>query len=86
VIPFVAYLLFVFFLNIRRTNLCGLIGEQSANRLQLKVMDLLGRTIETKKEIPANTSFRIGSRLRPGTYFIELMQGKQRRIIGLIKE
>ncbi|MBA3285833.1 MAG: T9SS type A sorting domain-containing protein, partial [Nitrosopumilus sp.] len=51
----------------------------------VKVMDVLGRLVESKQNISANTTFTIGENYKPGVYFMEVMQGKERKILRLVK-
>ncbi len=48
-------------------------------------MDLLGRIIESKANVAANGTLRIGSNYRPGIYLAEVLQGKQKVIVKLVK-
>lgn len=54
--------------------------------VQAKVSDLLGRVIEVKKDLPIGTTWMFGASYRPGLYFCELVQGKDRVILKLIKD
>ena len=53
--------------------------------LQVKIMDILGRIIEVRNDIPVNSKFEIGSNYSPGIYLIEIIQGKERVIMKLVK-
>ena len=57
----------------------------SAVHLQLKVLDMLGRVVETKKNIEANSTITLGSNYRPGTYLVEVIQGAEKRKLRLLK-
>ena len=61
------------------------IQSSSSETLRLKVLDALGRIVESKEGIIANTTFHIGSKLRRGTYFVEVVQGKERQMFKLIR-
>lgn len=52
-----------------------LLQSNNPESLQLKVMDAMGRVIETRQGIAANGSISIGHLYRPGVYYAELMQG-----------
>jgi uncharacterized delta-60 repeat protein len=54
-------------------------------KLTLNVFNQLGRLIEFRSNIPANSSIQIGHRYAKGIYLVELIQGKQRTILRLIK-
>lgn len=58
----------------------------SDTRLNIKVIDVLGRFIEAKAGVAANGTFQLGHNYRPGLYYLEVMQGKQRIIVKLIKQ
>ncbi len=53
--------------------------------LNVRVVDALGRLIETKNNIPANGTSRIGDNYRPGIYFVEVIQGGESKRIQIIK-
>ena len=57
----------------------------SGDQLQLRVIDILGRSVETRKSVMANTTFHIGQYFRPGVYSVEVIQGTQRQMLKLIK-
>lgn len=59
--------------------------SQLQQPINIVVMDNLGRTIELKKNIPANTSLQIGAHYRPGVYFAEVRQGEHRSFLKLVK-
>ena len=61
------------------------IKSSSKETLTIRVTDILGRILETKANIPANGSVQFGSYYRPGVYFAEIMQGKERKIVKLVK-
>jgi hypothetical protein len=58
----------------------------SAVHLQLKVLDMLGRVVETKSNIEANSTITLGSKYRPGTYLVEVIQGAEKRMLRLLKQ
>jgi hypothetical protein len=60
------------------------IKSNGNEKMSLRVVDVLGRTIERKEGI-ANGTLQIGNKYRPGTYIVEVMQGNQRRYLKLIK-
>ena len=55
------------------------------DKINLKVMDAQGKLIETRSGLNAGQTLRIGSNYRPGTYFIQVVQDKQRRTTTVIK-
>lgn len=60
---------------------------QSASNepVQLRMIDAAGRTVEAKAGISANGSVSVGHNYRPGVYFAELLQGKQKVTMKLLK-
>jgi uncharacterized lipoprotein YddW (UPF0748 family) len=50
----------------------------------VRIIDNVGRVVEIKK-VAANTSISFGSNYKPGVYYAEILQGKTRRLIKLIK-
>ncbi len=63
------------------------IFTKSSNKqvLNVRVVDALGRLIETKNNIPANGTSRIGNNYRPGIYFVEIIQGSESKRIQIVK-
>jgi len=49
-------------------------------------MDNYGRVVETKNNVAANGTYTIGHRYRPGMYYVEVLQGKQKTTTKLIKQ
>ncbi len=58
----------------------------NANTLSIKVTDATGRVVETKLNVAANGTIRIGDKLPAGIYFAEVTQGNQKQIIKLLKQ
>jgi hypothetical protein len=62
---------------------------ESSNRtekVQLRVMDLSGRTVELFNNLGANQTLKLGGNYRPGMYIVEMIQGDQRKQLKLIKQ
>ena len=59
-------------------------GEKDKT-VHLRVMDLLGREVEVRRNLAPNMSLRIGETYRPGVYLAELRQGKESVLIKLVK-
>jgi hypothetical protein len=59
--------------------------SSSLEPVDLKVIDATGRVVETKRKLPSSGTFRVGDSYRPGIYFVELIQGRERRTLKLIK-
>jgi len=60
--------------------------SSSSKTLQPRVRDVLGRAVETRNGMEANTTFRIGTHYRPGLYFVEILQGRDRQTLKLIRQ
>jgi hypothetical protein len=53
--------------------------------LNLRVMDASGRVVDAKSKLGSNSSLQIGHNYTSGTYYAEITQGGQRKVIQLIK-
>jgi 5-methylthioadenosine/S-adenosylhomocysteine deaminase len=62
------------------------IQSGSNEAIQIRVMDVSGRVVETKSGIVANSTFQIGNNFRAGIYLIEIVHGKQRQMVKLIRQ
>jgi hypothetical protein len=51
----------------------------------IKIMDIFGRVVERHDRIAANAVLKIGSRWINGSYYAEIIQGDQRKIIKILK-
>lgn len=60
--------------------------SSSETQLSLTVTDVLGRVVERKSVLPANGTFQVGEHLGPGMYIMEVIQGKEKRRIKLIRQ
>lgn len=60
---------------------------QSRNQasIQIRVMDAFGRAIENKLQVASNSTIQLGQQYKAGTYFAEMIQGTERKVIQLIK-
>jgi hypothetical protein len=68
-------------------NYFTLVTRSSSNRvLTLRVIDVEGHVIENRSGVAANGSIRIGHQYRPGTYFVQVVQGNQTVTLKLIKQ
>jgi hypothetical protein len=61
------------------------VESSSKDRLTLTITDVNGRLIEMLKNEPAGKIFKFGSDYLPGIYFTEVIQGKNSKIVKLIK-
>ncbi|MBB1284477.1 VCBS repeat-containing protein [Flavisolibacter sp. BT320] len=60
------------------------VGGTPGERVTIRVMDMLGRLVETKTTA-ANTNLQLGSTYRPGTYLAEVVQGSEKLTLKLVK-
>jgi len=58
----------------------------SKKPLQIKIVDALGRIVEVKNRIDANSTTTFGDNFRPGIYLIEVRQGTERQMVKLIRQ
>jgi flagellar hook assembly protein FlgD len=64
-----------------------LVTESSSSEpCVIRIIDNYGRVIETKNNVAANGSFTIGQNFRPGLYYVEVLQGKKKATVKLIKQ
>jgi hypothetical protein len=49
--------------------------------LNIKIYDALGRLIGGLKNVPVTGNFIIGAQYRPGAYYVEVLQGSERKIL-----
>ena len=58
----------------------------SMEKIKLTVTDILGRTIEQRTDITANSAIQLADHYQAGVYIAELVQGNETVTIRLIKE
>ena len=63
----------------------GKIESKFETPVSLRVMDGTGRVVDAKSKIGANSTIQIGHNYSSGTYYAELIQGGQRKVVQLIK-
>ena len=54
--------------------------------LTLRILDAVGRQVELKRNQPATGTMQVGRHYRPGVYYAEVVQGKERVVLKLIKQ
>lgn len=57
----------------------------SSAPVALRISDAVGRTVENKTGMAANTTLQLGSNYPPGIYVIEATQGKGKAMLKLVK-
>lgn len=53
--------------------------------VQLRIIDATGRVLENRNNLNANSTIQVGHQLNVGTYFAEVTQGLERKVVQLIK-
>ena len=51
----------------------------------IKIIDIFGRIVERHDRIANNTVLKVGDKWTDGSYYVEVVQGNQRKIIKIIK-
>ena len=54
-------------------------------RVDIRMIDLMGRIIELRSDIKPNSTVRFGSKYLPGIYIVEVLQGDEKVVKKLIK-
>jgi hypothetical protein len=65
--------------------LLSLNGGTSSEKINIRITDISGRTVEVKKSLFSNSNVVLGSSYLPGIYFAEVTQGAVRKQIKLLK-
>ncbi|MDB5221403.1 MAG: hypothetical protein JWN83_70 [Chitinophagaceae bacterium] len=71
--------------NPSATDFKLVIQSNSTEPISIRLQDVSGRVINTINKIQRNETVTIGNSLIGGTYFAEVVQGKNRKVIKLIK-
>lgn len=56
-----------------------------SDRISIRVLDLYGRVVETIPNTATGQTYHIGEAYRPGIYFVEVIQGSERRQVKVLK-
>lgn len=59
--------------------------SQRSQTIQLRVTDATGRMVDSRANNQPNSTVQIGHQYAPGTYYVELMQGVDRKVVQLMK-
>jgi len=62
------------------------INTNDASPVSMRIMDVLGRVIELKENISVSESYQFGEKLKAGVYLAEIVQGKNHKVIRLLKK
>jgi hypothetical protein len=61
------------------------ISSNKSESLSLRVINVLGRVVETRSDVSPNGTIKIGSDYHAGIYFAELKLGNKKEIVTLLK-
>jgi hypothetical protein len=59
---------------------------KAGDKINVRIMDAMGRIVETKSNVPVNGSLVLGHSYRPGMYYAEIVQGSQKVTLKLVKQ
>lgn len=60
-------------------------SSNTTEKITVKVYDINGRVVELRQQLLAGQMIELGSAYKQGTYFAEVIQGDQRKVVKLIK-
>jgi hypothetical protein len=52
----------------------------------VRILDLLGRLVDIRSNVTTNSTLNLGHAYRPGIYYVEVLQGKEKRMLKLVKQ
>jgi hypothetical protein len=55
-----------------------------ASPVTVRVLDISGRVVEKYEKIASTTALKLGYQLRSGSYFAEVMQGSERKVVKIM--
>lgn len=55
------------------------------HKISMQVTDDVGRIVETYESIPKEQEFHFGQKLKPGMYYVRIIQGTTREVLTLMK-
>ena len=61
------------------------VNTSSSEKISLRITDARGTVITRLDKVEKNQAFQVGQNFSAGTYFAEVMQGKNRQVLKLIK-
>jgi hypothetical protein len=61
-------------------------SDNAKDKINVRVLDLYGRTVEVINSVAPGQTIKIGAVYRPGIYFVEMIQGTNRKQIKLLKQ
>jgi|GEM_PF-517658 len=54
--------------------------------ITVSVTDVMGRVVERRANVAANSTFQLGNNYRKGIYFVEVRQGDKKQVVKLIRQ
>jgi len=54
-------------------------------KIEMRIIDVLGRTVDANKNVTANQLISVGQNLKAGIYFVEVRQGNKQLLKKLVK-
>ena len=60
-------------------------SSNATEKITLRVVDLQGRVVRLMQNLTAGQTVQLGNEYRPGVYFVEMIQGTNRKQLQLIK-
>ena len=61
------------------------IRSSNNNPVRIRITNIFGQVVERHEKIASNVTLQLGHKLASGSYFVEVIQGDERRIIKIIK-
>jgi hypothetical protein len=61
-------------------------SSDATEKVQLRVIDLNGRTVQVLDGLSAGQTIQLGANYRPGMYIIEMIQGRNHKQLKLLKQ
>ncbi len=72
--------------NPSKTNFSILVKSGTNANVRIRVSDISGRIIEPEKNFSSTATFLVGENYKPGVYVLEVIQGKEKKVIKLVKQ
>jgi hypothetical protein len=60
-------------------------GDNVRSKMQVRVMDISGRVLQTIDSVVGGQTIQFGSTYRPGVYIVQLIQGSKKKQLKLVK-
>jgi hypothetical protein len=61
------------------------IQSQSSTPVQVRIVDAVGRVVEARQGVGANSTLAVGHSYRPGVYYVQVLQGTQKATLKVVK-